>query len=397
MKREFYRISRLPPYVFAEVNRLKAEARKRGDDIIDMGMGNPDAPTPQHIVDKLCETANKDPKSHRYSVSQGLYGLRKAVSGYYKRRFDVDINPDKEVAVSLGSKEAYAHLAMAISKPGDNVIVPNPCYPIHEFGFTLAGAKVQYVARDFKANDPQGHLLTQMKKSIKELSPKPLAVVVNYPCNPTAETATLEFYEELVDFCHKEDVIIISDLAYCELYFDGNPPPSILQIPKARDIAVELTTVSKTYSMAGWRVGFTVGNEDIIYALKRLKSYLDYGAFTPIQVAAAAALNGPQECVEEARQRYKQRRDVLVQGLHDAGWEVTIPTASMFVWAEIPEKFKHMGSVEFSKMLIQKAKVAVSPGIGFGEHGDNYVRIALIENRHRIRQAVRNIKQALKS
>lgn len=395
MKKSFYRIERLPPYVFAEVNKIKAEARKRGEDIIDFGMGNPDSPTAPHIVDKLCETA-RDPKAHRYSVSQGIFGLRKAVAGYYSRRFGVELNPDDEIVVSLGSKEAYVHLAMAISKPGDNVLVTNPCYPIHAFGFSLAGANVNYLPKDFKTEDPTGKFLQQVKDAVENSAQKPMAVVVNYPCNPTAETCTLDFYQELVDYCLKKDVIIISDLAYCDIYFGSEPPPSIFQIKGAKDIAVELTSASKSYSMAGWRVGFTVGNKDVIYALKRLKSYLDYGAFTPIQVATAAALNGPQDCVEENRQRYKSRRDVLIQGLHEAGWDVKIPEASMFIWAEIPEKFKSMGSLEFSKLLLTKAQVAVSPGIGFGENGNDYVRIAMIENKHRTRQAMRNIKQTLK-
>jgi alanine-synthesizing transaminase len=396
MAREFYRIDRLPPYVFAEVNKLKAEARQRGEDIIDFGMGNPDAPTPEHIIDKLVETVRKDPKSHGYSVSQGIFGLRKAISAYYKRRFDVAINVDKEIAVSLGSKEAYAHLAMAISRSGDKVLVTDPSYPIHAYGFIIAGADVHYLTKDFKADNPDQNFLNQVKHALENVSPKPIAVVVNYPCNPTAEVTTLDFYKELVDICHKHDVIIISDLAYCEIYFDDNPPPSILQVPKARDIAVELTSMSKTFSMAGWRIGFTVGNEEIIFALKRLKSYLDYGAFTPLQVAAASALNGPQDCIEGARQRYKERRDIMVQGLADAGWEVEVPQASMFIWAEIPEKFKSMGSMEFSKMLLKEAQVAVSPGIGFGAGGDDYVRISLIENKQRSRQALRNIKQALR-
>lgn len=396
MKREFYRIQRLPPYVFAEVNKIKAEARKQGKDIIDFGMGNPDAPTPAHIVDKLCETARKDSKSHRYSVSQGIFGLRKAVAAYYKRRFGVELDVDKEIAVSLGSKEAYAHLAIAISKPGDKVLVQNPSYPIHGFGFAICGAEIHDLPRDFKTKDPQGYFLDQIKTAVKKVKPKPLAVVVNYPCNPTAEVTTLDFYKDLVEFCLKENVMIISDLAYCEIYFDGNPPPSILQVPGAKDIAVELTSASKTFSMAGWRMGFTVGNQDMIYALKRLKSYLDYGAFTPIQVATAAALNSSQDCIEEARQRYKGRRDILVKGLHEAGWEVKSPDASMFIWAEIPDKYKSMGSMEFSKMLLTGAEVAVSPGIGFGKHGDEYVRIALIENKDRTRQAIRNIKKLFK-
>ncbi len=394
MPREFYRIKRLPPYVFAEVNKIKAEARHRGEDIIDFGMGNPDAPSPPHVIEKLRETV-LDPSAHGYSVSQGIYGLRKAVAAYYDRRFSVNLNPDTEITVSMGSKEGLAHFALAITKPGDVILVPNPSYPIHAFGFIITEAAVKYLVRDF-TQPTEEDMLRQLKRAVENTTPKPSVIVLNFPCNPTAETVTLPFYEEVVEFCHHHDILIISDLAYCEIYFDDNPPPSILEVKKARDIAVEFTSLSKTYSMAGWRMGFAAGNADLIHALKRIKSYLDYGAFTPIQVAATAALNGPQDCVEETRQRYKERRDVLVQGLNDAGWPVEPPAASMFVWAPIPEKYRELGSLEFSKRLLTEAKVAVSPGIGFGTYGDGHVRIAMIENKHRSRQAIRNIKQFFK-
>ncbi len=395
MPRQFYRIERLPPYVFAEVNKVKAEARKRGEDIIDFGMGNPDAPTPPHIVEKLRETA-LDGTAHGYSVSAGIIGLRRALAGYYERRFNVSLDPETEVAVSQGSKEGLFHLAVAISKPGDVILTSDPSYPIHPYGFIIAEASVRFMRRDFNSDDVAGNFLRQVKYAIETTSPKPLAVIVNYPCNPTAEVVDLAFYEELISICKHYDIIAISDLAYCEIYFDGNPPPSILQVKGAKDVAVEFTTLSKTYSMAGWRVGFCAGNPELIYALKRIKSYLDYGSFTPIQVAATAALNGPQECVEEARNRYKERRDVLVKGLHSAGWMVKNPAASMFIWAELPERFSHLGSLEFSKKLMREAQVAVSPGVGFGPGGDGHVRIGLVENVHRTRQAVRNIKRFLR-
>lgn len=393
---EFYRIRRLPPYVFAEVNKVKAEARKRGEDIIDFGMGNPDSKTPDHIVEKLRETV-LDPSTHGYSVSAGIFGLRKAVANYYKRRFDVDIDPETEITVSQGSKEGLYHLATAITRPGDFVLVQNPSYPIHAFGFILAEANVRLLPRDFSNKDHESDFLNQLKLAVESSSPKPIAVVVNYPCNPTAEVASLPFYEEIISFCKKHEVIVISDLAYNEIYFDdNNPPPSILQVKDAKDIAVEFTTMSKTYSMAGWRVGFCAGNKDLIHNLKRIKSYLDYGSFTPIQVAAATALNGSQDCVIEARNRYKERRDVMVKGLCDAGWIVDSPSASMFIWAEIPKKFHNYNSMEFSKLLMKEAKVAVSPGIGFGSGGDAHVRISLINNLERTRQAIRNIKKFFK-
>ncbi len=393
--REFYRISRLPPYVFAEVNNVKAEYRKQGRDIIDFGMGNPDSPTPPHIVEKLRETA-LDPSTHRYSVSQGIPGLRKAISGYYERRFNVSVDPNTEVVVSLGSKEGLANLSTAITKPGDVIMVPNPSYPIHPYGFIIAEASVKYLPKDFTVEDHETHFLEQLKKAIAETVPTPAALVVNYPCNPTTETVSLEFYEELVDICLHHNIILISDLAYCEIYFGDTPPPSVLQVKRAKEIAVEFTTMSKTYSMAGWRIGFACGNPQLIAALKRIKSYLDYGGFTPIQVAATAALNGPQECVEEIRQLYKDRRDVLCAGLNEAGWAVTPPDASMFLWAPIPEKFRSLGSVEFAKLLLDKAEVAVAPGAGFGSYGDGFVRIGLIENKQRTRQALRNIKKFMR-
>lgn len=392
MEDEFYRIKRLPPYVFAEVNKMKAAARAKGEDIIDLGMGNPDSPTPQHIVDKMIETV-KDPKTHGYSASRGITGLRKAVAGYYKKRFGVTIDYDKEVVVTLGSKEGLATLATAITKPGDVVMVPNPSYPIHNYGFIIAGASIWSLPNIVNEEG----LVEQIKDAVQHCSPKPVALVLNFPGNPTAEVVDVAFYEEVVNYCKEQGIYIISDLAYADIYYDeDNPPPSILQVKGAKDIAVEFSSVSKTYSMAGWRVGFCVGNEKLISALTHVKSYVDYGSFTPIQVAAAAALNGPQDCVKELRAMYKERRDVLVEGLAAAGWDVPVPTASMFVWAPIPAPYSEMGSLEFSKRLLQEAQVAVSPGIGFGKHGEGYVRIAMVENKHRIRQACKNIKRFLK-
>ena len=384
---EFHRIKRLPPYVFAEVNAMKARARAAGEDIIDFGMGNPDLPTPQHIVDKLVE-AVQDPKTHRYSNSRGIPGLRRAICAYYKKRFNVTLDPESEAIVTIGSKEGLANLAQAITSPGDIMLVPNPSYPIHPFGFILAGASIRHLPIG------QGHsFMESLERAVKHSVPKPLAVVLNYPSNPTAEVVDLDFYRPIVEFCLKHGIYILSDLAYSEIYFDDVPPPSILEIPEAREIAVEFTSMSKTYSMPGWRIGFATGNKKLITALARIKSYLDYGAFTPIQVAAAAALNGPQDCVAEARAIYKARRDVLIEGLAAAGWQVPSPPASMFAWAPIPPQFAHLGSLEFSKLLLQEAKVAVAPGIGFGEYGDGHVRLALVENQHRIRQACRNIRQ----
>ena len=389
METEFHRIKRLAPYVFAEVNAMKARARAAGDDIIDLGMGNPDQPTPQHIVDKLVEAA-RNPKAHRYSMSRGIPGLRKALSNYYGRRFGVDLDPESEVVVTLGSKEGLANLAQAITSPGDVLLVPNPSYPIHPYGFIIAGGSCRYVPVA-----PGKELLEALDRAVKHSVPKPVALVLNYPSNPTALIADLDFYGQVVDFCRYHGIYILSDLAYAEIYFDGNPPPSILQVPGAKDVAIEFTSMSKTYNMPGWRIGFAAGNKTLIHALSHIKSYLDYGAFTPIQVAASAALNGPQDCVEEIRQLYKARRDVMIEGLAQAGWDVPSPPATMFAWAPIPPAYAHLGSLEFSKLLLREANVAVAPGIGFGEYGDGHVRIALVENRHRIRQAVRNIKAFL--
>lgn len=386
---EFYRISRLPPYVFAEVNKLKAQLRAGGKDIIDLGMGNPDSPTPKHIVDKLISVA-QDETAHGYSVSRGIQGLRKAQSAYYKRRFDVDLDPDTEVCATIGSKEGLANLIQAITSPSDMVLVPNPSYPIHAYGAVIAGASVRYMP---KIEGMSFH--EQLERAIRHIAPKPIALIINYPSNPTSEVVDLAFYEKVIEICRTYGVYVISDLAYCEIYFDGNPPPSILQVKSAKDIAIEFTTLSKTYSMAGWRVGFAAGNPRLIHALTRIKSYLDYGMFTPIQVAATAALNGPQDCVAEVRQLYKERRDVLVKGLHEAGWMVPVPSASMFIWAPLPEAYAPYGSLAFAKLLMEEAGVAVAPGIGFGEYGDGFVRIALVENKQRLRQAVRGIKQFL--
>ncbi|HET9149738.1 MAG TPA: LL-diaminopimelate aminotransferase [Alphaproteobacteria bacterium] len=391
MEQEFHRIKRLPPYVFAEVNAMKARARAAGDDIIDFGMGNPDQPTPSHIVEKLIETV-RDPRTHRYSVSRGIPGLRRANAAYYKRRFNVDVDPDTETIVTLGSKEGLANLASAITSPGDVIVVPNPSYPIHPYGFIIAGANVRHVPIG-----PGHDFMEGLKRAVKHSVPPPLAVVLNFPANPTAMVIGLDFYAEVVDFCRTHNIFVLSDLAYAEIYFDGNPPPSILQVPGAKDIAIEFTSVSKTYSMPGWRIGFATGNKRLIHALTRIKSYLDYGAFTPIQVASAAALNGPQGCVEEIRDLYRRRRDVLVESMAQAGWDIPSPPATMFAWAPVPSQFAHLGSLEFSKLLMREAKVAVAPGIGFGEYGDGHVRIGLVENRHRIRQAARNVRQFFRS
>ncbi len=386
---QFHRIRRLPPYVFAEVNAMKARARADGEDIIDFGMGNPDQPTPPHIVQKLVEAA-QDPRTHRYSNSRGIPGLRKALSAYYVRRFNVELDPESEVVVTLGSKEGLANLAAAITSPGDVILVPNPSYPIHPFGFIIAGAAVRNVPVK-----PDQEFLAALERAVQHSVPKPTALVLNYPNNPTAELATLDFYGQVVDFCRHHEIYVLSDVAYSEIYFDIAPPPSILEVPGAREIAVEFSSMSKTYSMPGWRIGFAAGNKRLIAALARIKSYLDYGAFTPIQVAAAHALNGPQDCVDQIRGVYKMRRDVLVQGLNAAGWPLTAPPATMFAWAPIPPAFAHLGSLEFSKLLLREAKVAVAPGIGFGEHGDGHVRIAVVENLHRTRQAIRSIKAFL--
>jgi alanine-synthesizing transaminase len=389
MPEEFYRIKRLPPYVFAEVNSLKAEARGEGRDVIDLGMGNPDSPTPPHIVAKLVE-AVQNPKTHGYSSSRGIAGLRRAQAAYYARRFNVELDPESEIIVTLGSKEGLANLAQAITAPGDTILVPNPCYPIHAFGFIMAGASVRHVPVG-----PEHDFLAELKKAVQHSVPAPLAIVLNFPANPTAQTVDLDFYGEIVEFCRAHEIIVLSDLAYAEIYFDGKPPPSILEVPGARDVAVEFTSLSKTYSMAGWRIGFAVGNKRLIAALGRVKSYLDYGAFTPIQVAATAALNGPQDCIGEIRECYRDRRDVLIDGLRLAGWDVPAPSASMFAWAPIPAEFRKMGTLAFSKLLLERANVAVAPGVGFGEYGEGFVRIALVENRQRLRQATRNIKAFL--
>jgi alanine-synthesizing transaminase len=380
-------VRRLPPYVFAEVNAMKAEARAAGEDVLDFGMGNPDLPSPPHVVEKLVE-AVQDPKTHRYSVSRGITGLRKANAEYYGRRFNVDIDPETETIVTLGSKEGFANLAMAITSPGDVVLVPNPSYPIHAYGFIIAGGALRHMPVG-----PNVDLRSELERAVRHSVPTPLALVLNFPSNPTAQVVGLNFYKEVVDFCKEHGIYILSDLAYAEVYFDGEPPPSIFEVPGAKDIAVEFTSLSKTYSMPGWRIGFATGNKKLIAALARIKSYLDYGAFTPIQVAATAALNGPQDCIEEMRRIYRRRRDVLVQSFGRSGWEIPSPSATMFAWAPIPEPFRELGSLEFSKLLLEKAQVAVSPGIGFGGYGEGYVRVALVENHHRILQAARNIKR----
>jgi alanine-synthesizing transaminase len=389
MTEEFHRIRRLPPYVFAEVNKAKARARAEQQDIIDLGMGNPDSPTPPHIVAKLIETV-ADPRTHRYSTSAGIPGLRRALAGYYRRRFDVSLDPETEVIATLGSKEGLANLASAITSPGDTILVPNPSYPIHQFGFIIAGASVRSIPAQ-----PGEAMLRALENGVRHSVPKPTALIVNFPSNPTAYLADLDFYKDLVAFARRHDIWILSDLAYAEIYFGDNIPPSILQVPGARDIAVEFTSMSKTYSMPGWRIGFAAGNPHLIKALARIKSYLDYGAFTPIQVAATAALNGPQDCVQQMRELYKERRDVLIKGLAQAGWDVPSPEGSMFAWAPIPPRYAHLGSVEFSKLLLSRAQVAVAPGLGFGEHGDGHVRIGLVENTQRLRQAIRNIRTFL--
>ena len=384
---EFHKVRRLPPYVFEQVNRLKAAARANGADIVDLGMGNPDLPTPKTIVDKLVE-AVRDPRTHRYSASRGIPGLRKAQANYYARRFGVKLDPERQVVATLGSKEGFANMAQAITAPGDVVLCPNPTYPIHAFGFIMSGG----VVRSLQV-EPDDNFIPALERGVRHSIPKPLALILNYPSNPTAMVASLDFYKDVVAFAKKNEIIILSDLAYSEIYFDGNPPPSVLEVPGAMDVAVEFTSMSKSFSMPGWRMGFAVGNERLISALTRVKSYLDYGAFTPIQVAATAALNGDGSDIAEVRQVYHRRRDVMVDAFSRAGWDIPAPAATMFAWAPIPPAFRHLGSLEFSKLLIEKADVAVAPGIGFGEHGDDYVRLALVENEHRIRQAARNIKR----
>jgi alanine-synthesizing transaminase len=382
---QFHRMRRLPPYVFSEVNAMKAAARAAGHDIIDFGMGNPDGATPQPIVDKLIE-AVRNPRTHRYSTSRGIPGLRRAQAAYYQRRFGVALDPETEIVVTLGSKEGLANLAQAITAPGDVILAPNPSYPIHPYGFIIAGAAIRHVPLL-----PEVDLMAELAHAAEHSVPPPTAIVLNFPSNPTAHVVDLDFYQEVVSFARRRDILLLSDLAYAEIYF-AEPPPSILQVSGAKDVAVEFTSLSKTYSMPGWRIGFAAGNAQLIAALTRIKSYLDYGAFTPIQVAATAALNQCEAFVAENRTRYRERRDVLVEGLRAIGWPVPVPPATMFAWAPIPEPYRDLGSLEFSKLLLREARVAVSPGLGFGEYGEGFVRFALVENRHRIRQAVRNIK-----
>ncbi len=391
MDDQFYRMKRLPPYVIAEVNAMRHAARTAGRDIIDLGMGNPDRPPPQHVIDKLCEVAQQ-PTAHGYSQSRGIPGLRKAQANYYGNRFGVEIDPETEVVVTLGSKEGLASLATAITAPGDVVLAPNPSYPIHQFGFILAGATIRAVP-----TTPDENYWRALDSAMAFTVPRPSVLVVNYPSNPTAEVVDLAFYERLVAWAKENEVWILSDLAYSELYFDGKPTPSILQVPGAKDVAVEFTTLSKTYSMAGWRMGFAVGNKSLIGAMTRVKSYVDYGAYTPIQAAACAALNGPQDVVEENRLIYHKRRDVLVEAFGRAGWDIPSPPASMFAWAPLPPELAHMGSLEFSKELLTHADVAVAPGVGYGEEGEGFVRIAMVENEQRLRQAARNVKRYLAS
>ena len=389
METDFYRIRRLPPYVFAEVNAMKAAARARGEDIVDLGMGNPDGAPPRHVIDKLAEVAAR-PTAHRYSASRGIPGLRKAQAAYYQRRFGVMVDPDKEVIVTLGSKEGLANLAQAITAPGDVVLAPNPSYPIHTFGFIIAGAAIRSIPAA-----PGPDFFERLRLAMRYTVPRPKVLVVGYPSNPTAYVADKAFYQRLVDFAREHELWIISDLAYAEIYFGDEPTPSILSVDGAKEVAVEFTSMSKTYSMAGWRIGFAVGNPTLIEALARVKSYLDYGAFTPVQAAAVAALNGPQDCVEANRQLYRHRRDVMVECFARAGWDIPVPSASMFAWAPIPEQFRHLGSMEFAKRLLREAHVAVAPGVGFGEEGEGFVRIALVENEQRLRQAARGVKKML--
>jgi alanine-synthesizing transaminase len=388
---EFHRIRRLPPYVFEQVNKVKAIARNAGADIIDLGMGNPDLPAPQHVIDKLKDTIGK-PRTDRYSASRGIVGLRRAQAAYYERRFGVKLNPETQVVATLGSKEGFANVAQAITAPGDVILVPNPSYPIHAFGFLMAGGVIRSVP-----SEPGPQLFEALERAVIHSIPRPIGVVVCYPANPTAYTADLDFYRDLVAFAKRHNILILSDLAYAEVYFDGTPPPSVLQVPGAMDVTVEFTSMSKTFSMPGWRMGFAVGNERVISALGRVKSYLDYGAFTPVQVAAAAALNGPQDCITEMRDVYRRRRDCMVESFARAGWTIPAPSASMFAWAPIPEAFRALGSLEFSKLLVENAEVAVAPGVGFGEHGEGFVRIALVENEQRIRQAARNVRRFLET
>ena len=387
---DFPRIKRLPPYVFNIVNELKAAARARGEDIIDFGMGNPDQPTPKHIVDKLVEVAQR-PDTHRYSLSRGIPRLRRAICNWYQGRYGVELDPESEAIVTIGSKEGLAHLALATVGPGDAVLVPSPAYPIHPYGFIIAGADIRHVPLV-----PDVDFFEELEKAIKDSWPRPKMLVLNFPGNPTTECVELEFFEKVVEICREHEIWVIHDLAYADIVFDGYKAPSILQVPGAKDLAVEFYSLSKSYNMPGWRVGFMCGNPELVAALARMKSYLDYGMFTPIQVAAITALEGPQDCVREISDMYRSRRDVLCDGLNAIGWEIEKPKATMFVWAPIPEPYKAMGSLEFSKLLLKEAKVAVSPGIGFGEYGDDHVRFGLIENEHRTRQAIRGIRDMFK-
>jgi alanine-synthesizing transaminase len=389
MPEQFGRIKRLPPYVFAIVNSMKIEARKRGEDIIDLGMGNPDQGTPQHIVDKLIEAA-QNPKNHRYSASKGITKLRTAVCDWYKRRYDVDLDPESETVVTIGSKEGLSHLALATIEPGDVVFTTTPAYPIHPYAVIIAGGEVRSIPLRKDAD-----FFSDMQEAYKNTWPRPKMLIINFPNNPTTATADVEFFQKIADFARENDIIVVHDLAYADLNFDGYRAPSFLQAKGAKDVGVEFYSLTKSYNMAGWRVGFCVGNRNVVGALIKIKSYLDYGMFQPIQIASIIALNGPQECVKEISEMYQSRRDALIEGLGKAGWNIEKPKATMFVWAEIPESFRQMGSIEFSKYLIREAKVAVSPGIGFGEYGDGHVRFALVENEHRIRQAAKGIKQAL--
>ncbi len=397
MDTNFYRVQRLPPYVFSEINNLKAKLRGEGRDIIDFGMGNPDMSTPPHIVSKLIETVSKS-HTHGYSASKGIHGLRKAQAGYYKRRWGVKLDPETEIIATLGSKEGLANLAMAITAPGDAVVVPNPAYPIHPYGFMIAGGSIRHV----KAVNSQGNFdpeeyLSNLDRAVRHSVPKPIAMIVNFPSNPTAHVCDLAFYSEIIKFAKKHQIWVLSDLAYSEIYFNDKPTPSLLQIEGARDVAIEFTSMSKTFAMAGWRMGFAVGNHHLVAALAKIKSYLDYGAFTPVQVAAAAALNGPEAPVKEIRDTYRARRDVLIDSMGRAGWQITPPDASMFAWAKIPKEFENLGSMGFAKCLLMEAGVAVAPGLGFGEYGEGFVRVGLVENEQRIRQAARNIKKLFKN
>jgi alanine-synthesizing transaminase len=391
LAKDFPRIARLPPYVFNQVNELKLAARRRGEDIVDFGMGNPDQPTPKHIVDKLIEVVQRD-DTHRYSVSRGIPRLRRAICRWYAARYNVELDPDDEAIVTIGSKEGLSHLALATIEQGDGVLVPNPAYPIHPYGFVIAGADIRHVPIG-----PGIDFFAELEAAIRNSWPKPKMLLLNFPSNPTAQCVELEFFERIIDIAREHEIYVVHDLAYADLVFDGYVAPSIMQVPGAKDIAVEFFSLSKSYNMPGWRIGFMVGNRDLVHALARLKSYMDYGTFTPIQVAGIAALEGPQDCVQEIRNLYQTRRDVLCDGLASAGWEVDIPKATMFVWARLPEQYRKMGSLEFTKLLLKEASVAVSPGVGFGEYGDEFVRFALIENLHRSRQAVRGIKDMLRA